>query len=223
MKSMIFALLLAALSPAVWAADTQAMEVGLLAQREHAEQLRNEAGEIRHRAETAYVQEDAGCMRKILVNACRDSAREHYLKDIAQARKKEIEANRIDTEAKTGLNRLHESELKAKRANQASIHMNSPRSAPKPAASEAAAAASEPVRIAPPALSAEKTAKFEAQKQQRRQEADARHAKEAEQAKIRADKAKADAAKYEVRAREVAERKAKRAEQSSPAPHSLAR
>lgn len=222
MKSMIFTLLLTALSPAAWAVDVQTAEVGLLAQREHAEELRSEAKDIRRRAEEVYSLEDAECNRKILVNACRDSARERYLKEVSQARTKEIEANHIDTEAKKALNRLHESELKAKRIHQQSAtREKSSRSAPKPAASGTAAAASEPARDAPPPLSAEKAAKFEAEKQRRRQEAEAQHAKEAAQAKVRAAKAKEDAARYDARAREMAERKAKRAGQSTPASSSM--
>jgi len=223
MKSMIFTLLLAALSPAAWAVDTQSAEVALLAQRDHAEELREEAKEIRQAAEAVYKQEDAGCSRKILVNTCKDSAREVYLKQLAQARKKEVEANRIDTEAKTALNRLHEAELEAKHASQSVAHENSPKPAHKPAAPEAAAEVSAPVRVAPPPLSSDKAAKFEADKERRMQEAEAQRAKDATQAKARAAKAKEDLARYEARARVVAERKAKRAGQSTPASSSIVR
>lgn len=226
MKSTILALLLLLSHVTVWAEERSAHEAELLAQRDQASQLRDQASDLRKQADALRTEEDAACLKDIFVTACRDRAREKYLRTVSDARAKEIEANRIDTAAKTELNQLHTEELKQKA--QATKHPSGEQSAKSPKPPKAAPAASgntaqsAPVRVAPPPPSAEKIAEFEAEQQKRQHDAEVNRENEAQRAKSRAAKAREDAARYAAREKEVAARKAKRAgkqnvQQSAPA------
>lgn len=212
MKSLILASVLTALVAPALAAEPAAAEAELLAQRLRAEQLREEASEIRTAAEAVYARDDQACLPKLLVNACREGVREIYLAQIKIARDKEIEANRIDTAAKSGLNKLRDAERVRSRETQSAPAGIKPR----PAASAVPAAnSSKPVNEVPPPPTAQQEAAFAAAKQQRQQEAEAARRDEAGKAKARAAKAKEDRARYDERAKLIAERRAKRAEKAA--------
>lgn len=215
MKSLILAIVAAVVPLQAFSADTGVDEAALVAQREQANQLRDEAHALRGQAEAARARDDKDCMAKILVNACRDSIREHYLAEIKIARDKEIEANRIDSAAKAELTRIRETQRSKERASQSMPRENGVkplRSASSAPATTEPTATTGSERTAPPAaISKEREAAFESEKKQRQQDAELARSKEAEQAKLRAAKAKADAERYDARAKAVAERKAKRA------------
>ncbi|MBK9614142.1 MAG: hypothetical protein IPO35_01030 [Uliginosibacterium sp.] len=216
MKSLILALALLTACAPVLAAEPDPREAALLAQRLQAEQWRDEAGVIRAEAETVYKREDQACLPRLLVNACRDTARERYLGKIKQARDKEIEANRVDAAAKAELNALR-----------AEKRMPPRPSASAPNGVAPPAAASEPPKLGtgtmplrgepPPPPAAQDEAAFEARKRLRLQQAELARKDEASQAKARAAKAKADRDRYDARAKQIAERKAKRAEKAAAA------
>jgi len=222
MKSVILALFLAVCAQTVLAAEQTPRELELRAQRKQADDLREQAKEIRKEAQTQYRQDDAACMKKVLVNACRNSARETSLNKIKIAREKEIDANRIDSAAKAELAKLHAAAQDAARQNQSAPaeHSRQTGHVNPPAKERPADGITE--RIAPPpAPSPAAVATAEARKQQHVQQAAQARAKENAAAKQRASKAKEDAAHYAARAKIIAERKAERAakeaKQSAPA------
>ena len=192
-------------SPLVLAASPDPREEVLQAQRAKAEVMREEAKLIRQKASSAREKADAACLAKFLVNDCQIKARENYLAEIKIAREKEIEASRIETEVRAGQGILNQAKREAK--DQAEAAKQATRPSPKPAP--------EP-KLPPPAVAApENQAKFEAGKAQRRQEADKRRAEAAQEASLRAEQRRKDAARYEARAKIIAERKAKRTEKSA--------
>jgi len=222
MKSLLLAMAALAICLPSVAAEPGAREVELNAQRDHADHLRGEARAQRARAEAIHSREDLDCMARILVNACRDTVRERYLTELKAARDKEIEANRLDTSAKSELLRLRE----VQRTHQSTPHEGGVKPAQgKPAkqpAAESSPVTSGEAKSPPPPSSSESLAVFEAQKEQRKHEAEQARSKEAEAAKLRAAKAREDAERYDARAKIVAERKAKRAAKAS-APHQPAK
>lgn len=216
MKSLLLALALLTAGAPLWAAAPDSTEAVLLAQRQQAEQWRQAAATIRAEAEATYKQADQACLPKLLVNACRDAARERYLARIKLARDQEIEANRVDAAARTALN-----------ARRAANRPPRPPAASAPEAGEPPAGAapthpadavvSSPRGEPPAAPSVAEEAAFAEAKRQRQQRADKARQADAAEARARAAKAQADRARYDARARQIAERRERRAEKATGA------
>lgn len=206
MKSLIPVLLLVLFACSAARAEEPVQKEVWQAQRAQAELMRKEAKASRDQAETVRERDDQACLQKLLVNSCQERSRERYLAVLKLAREKEIEASRLDTEAKAALLKLNALEHEARIQAEAAKSAAKPEPKAKPES-----------KLPPPAPSAASVAQQEATKAKGRQDAQTRRTQAAAEASVRAQKKREDAARYDARAKLIAERKARRAGETSGA------
>jgi len=85
-------LLLCLLTPLAQAADSSAVD----ADTERASRLKDEAAQLRDRAEATYQVTEPQCYERFLVNRCLDAAKQTRLDDIRRARALEAEARKLE-------------------------------------------------------------------------------------------------------------------------------
>lgn len=181
--------------------------------RQHAlaQTLRKQARQGREEAESIREKEYNACLAKILVNACRQEAREHYIERMKSVRAMEQEANTIDRIAKSKEAALQDARI----AENASAPASAPavrsegRTPPKPAPVTSTIRRHESDTA--PAPSATGAAKANEERATRESEAATAKSARDKEAKEHADQARKDAARYDANAKAIAEKKAKRA------------
>ncbi|HSD37919.1 MAG TPA: hypothetical protein VLC92_10460 [Rhodocyclaceae bacterium] len=195
--------------PAVWEARAA-----------RAKSLREESKVLRSEADAEQVQDNIACRKRFFENACKDTARDHWIEKINKVRALEIEAVGLERNK-----RAHEIAMKEKalaanpprpplilpEASAPAETLDTPPKAAAPAVKSPTGAAAKPKAAGKPVDKA-KQAGQEAQHQRDREEQSA-------QAAARAEQARKDAARYDARAAEHARKEAeKKAKQGTAAP-----
>lgn len=184
------------------------------AQLERASNMRKLAKQERAKAEAERAERDAACQKAFFVNPCLDGSRDQWLERIGPVRGADIEANRLEREARAA--ELAEEE-RTRLANPPQpggvmVQVEGARRAPAPS-NPPKAPVLDKASPQPTAKPIDKAAAARAEQASRAQRESAAAA-----AAERASKARLDAAVYEERARLAAERRAKKAGHKQPAP-----
>lgn len=181
--------------PAVWTARAA-----------RAANLREESSHLRRAADAERTQADIACRKKILENACKNSARERWIEEINKVRALEIEA--------VGLERNQRAHEIAMREKARAAKPQRPPLVLPDASSSPAGSASKPGAAPKPQAKPRDPGKLSAQATKRQQASE----EKAQEAAARATQARKDAERYAARAREHAAKEAQRnAKQSVPA------
>ncbi|NSL56941.1 hypothetical protein [Uliginosibacterium aquaticum] len=185
-------------------------------QQQLAAELRRDADARRSESEAAFKRDDIACYAKFLVNACREKARLANIERMKVVRQYEIDANLIERRAKSKVLELEDAEKSAPQPTRPPVP--TPSGTPRGEAPEGGTPiVPPPLKPAPAAQPGpEAKAKADADKKTRVAEAEKARREREQDAAERAARAKADAARYDQRAREAAEKKAKKAATSAP-------
>lgn len=161
-----------------------------------AKALRDQAAEMRRRADATEESETAACYARFLVNACIDDAKAKRIQTITAARKLEAQARKIERAQREAAARARADERHDAPAAQ-------PLSIP-------------PVKKAPPAPSAAERAKASAEQAAKDQDKAAQRAKDEAAAAKRAAEAEADRKAYDERLRQYQQKQEQKKQQQPP-------